>query len=77
MAGVIEIIQKNSDLLAKRTGRDVVVTCVSARDCSKDRGVDLSAYEWVEDPLALANRDDVDVVVRVDWWIRRGGPRPC
>jgi homoserine dehydrogenase len=38
---------------------------VSARDRSRDRGVDLSRFAWVDDTSDLARRDDVDVVVEL------------
>jgi homoserine dehydrogenase len=57
-------VQKHSDLLAARAGRPIVITAVSARS-QKDRGVDLSGYAWEDDPVALAARDDVDVVIEV------------
>ena len=63
--GVVQMLQEHSELLATRTGCDVVLSCVSARDASRDRGVDVSGYEWVDDALALASRDDVDVVVEL------------
>ena len=62
--GIVRIVQRHGDLLAARAGRDIVITAVSARS-RKDRGVDLSAYAWEDDPVALAARDDVDVVIEV------------
>lgn len=63
--GVLKILQKNGELIAARTGRAVEVTAVSARSRDKDRGVDLSAVAWEDDPVALAARDDVDVVLEL------------
>ncbi|KCV81516.1 homoserine dehydrogenase [Actibacterium atlanticum] len=63
--GVVKIIQQRANLLAARTGRPIEITCVSARSRSKDRGVDLSAYGWEDDPVAMAKRDDVDVFVEL------------
>ena len=63
--GVVRIIQKNAEMLMMRTGREVVITAVSARSKVKDRGVDLSAYGWESDPVALARRDDVDIFVEL------------
>ncbi|MDO5606053.1 MAG: homoserine dehydrogenase [Paracoccus sp. (in: a-proteobacteria)] len=63
--GVVKIIQKHADLLAARSGRPVVITAVSARDRMKNRDADLSAYEWVDDPVALATRDDVDLYIEL------------
>ncbi|TMV56952.1 homoserine dehydrogenase, partial [Thioclava sp. BHET1] len=64
-AGVLKIIAAHGDLIAARTGRPVVVSAVSARSRNRDRGVDLSPYAWEDDPVALAQRDDVDVFVEL------------
>lgn len=63
--GVVKIVQRHADLIAARAGRPVTITAVSARDRSKTRDADLSAYAWETDPVALARRDDVDVFVEV------------
>jgi homoserine dehydrogenase len=63
--GVIKILQRNAALLTARTGRQIVVTAVSARARTKDRGVDLSGFAWEDDPTVLAKRDDVDVYVEL------------
>ncbi|WP_039019012.1 homoserine dehydrogenase [Halocynthiibacter namhaensis] len=63
--GVVKIIRQKANLLSLRTGRPVVITAVSARSKSKDRGVNLSDYAWEDDPVALAKRDDVDVFVEL------------
>jgi len=64
-AGVIKILQARANLLAQRSGRPIVVTAVSARTRDKDRGVDLSSYDWEDDPVTLARREDVDVFVEL------------
>lgn len=63
--GVLRIIRKHSDMLTARTGRQIVISAVSARDKSKDRGVPLDQYAWEDDPVTLAMRDDVDVFVEL------------
>ncbi len=63
--GVVKIIRQKATLLEQRSGRPVVITAVCARSRDKDRGVDLSAYGWETDPVALATRDDVDVFVEL------------
>jgi len=64
-AGVVKIVQSHAGLLARRGGRPLVISAVSARSRGKDRGVDLSDYAWEDDPVALARRDDVDVLVEL------------
>ena len=63
--GVVKIIRRHAALLEARTGRPLVITAVSARDATKDRGVSLKDYAWETDPVALATRDDVDVFVEL------------
>lgn len=63
--GVVRLIETNAELIARRAGRPIRIAAVSARDRNKDRGVDLSRYTWEDDPAALAERADVDVVVEL------------
>jgi homoserine dehydrogenase len=63
--GVVKIVQSQADLIAARAGRPVTITAVSARDRTKNRDADLSGYGWETDPVALAARPDVDVLVEV------------
>ncbi|MEO8531909.1 MAG: homoserine dehydrogenase, partial [Deltaproteobacteria bacterium] len=64
-AGLVDLLQRESKLIAARAGRPIVISAISARDRSKDRGVDLASYAWEDDPVALASRADVDVVVEL------------
>ncbi|MGB3469247.1 MAG: homoserine dehydrogenase [Erythrobacter sp.] len=64
-AGVIRLLDTNRDLIAARAGRAIEVTAVSARDRSKDRGVDHARFHWEDDMTALAARNDVDVVLEL------------
>ncbi len=63
--GVIKIVRQQADLLSKRTGKNIAITAVCARNRDKDRGVPLSGYDWEDDPVALAQRDDVDVFIEL------------
>ncbi|HUD28854.1 MAG TPA: homoserine dehydrogenase [Novosphingobium sp.] len=63
--GVVRLIETNAELIARRARRPIRIAAVSARDRTKDRGVDLSRYDWEDDTAALAARPDVDVVVEM------------
>jgi len=63
--GVVKIVRQKANLLAERAGRPVVITAVSARSRDKDRGINIKDYAWEDDPVALAQRDDVDVFVEL------------
>jgi homoserine dehydrogenase len=64
-AGVIKLIDANREIVERRAGRAIEIVAVSARDRTRDRGVDLSRFAWVDDAAVLAARDDVDVVVEL------------
>ncbi len=64
-AGVVKIVRQKAALLTERTGRSIEISAVSARSRDKDRGVNLDAYAWEDDPVALAKRDDVDIFVEL------------
>ncbi|MCB1557980.1 MAG: homoserine dehydrogenase [Alphaproteobacteria bacterium] len=61
--GAYKILMQNASVLEERTGRQIVVTAISARNQSKDRGVDLAQCAWEDNPVNLASRDDVDVII--------------
>ena len=64
-AGVVKIVRQKAPLLEARSGRPITISAVSARNREKDRGVSLAAYDWEDDPVTLATRDDVDVFVEL------------
>ncbi len=63
--GVVRIVQQHGGLIAARAGKRIEITAVSARDRNRNRDADLSAYAWESDPVALARRADVDLVIEV------------
>jgi homoserine dehydrogenase len=64
-AGVVRLLTENRDILQLHCPRPIEVVAVSARDRSKDRGIDISKIDWVENSLALASHPRVDVVVEL------------
>ena len=61
--GVVRIVTGHADMLAAKSGRRIEVVAISARDRTRDRGIDLTPYAWEDDPVALARRADVDCVI--------------
>ncbi|PZU11655.1 homoserine dehydrogenase [Sphingomonas sp.] len=64
-AGVVKLLDTNAALIERRAGRAIEIVAVSARDRSRDRGVDIARFAWADDAADLATRDDVDVVVEL------------
>ncbi|MDX8440706.1 homoserine dehydrogenase [Mesorhizobium australafricanum] len=64
-ASVARVLRDKAAELTRQCGRDIVVTAVSARDPKRDRGIDLSAAKWFDDPVELAEKADIDVFVEL------------
>ncbi|NDA48539.1 MAG: homoserine dehydrogenase [Alphaproteobacteria bacterium] len=62
---VVRLLERQSNALASRTGRSIVLSAVSSRDRKRDRGIDLSAVEWFDDPIALTKSDKIDIFVEL------------
>ncbi len=64
-ASVLRILRDKSEMLTRQCGKPVTITAVSARDRSRDRGVDLNGIAWFDDPVELAKSADIDVYVEL------------
>ncbi len=64
-AGTIELLSKQAELLELRAGRPLQISAVSARNRGRDRGVDLSPFDWHDDAVGMAREADVEVVVEL------------
>ena len=63
--GLLEIFQKHKNVINARAGQEIDVVAVTARDKNKDRGVNLSSYEWYDDPKSLAESNEIDVFIEL------------
>ncbi len=64
-AGVVKLLTQNADLIAARAGRPVEIKCISARSKNKDRGVDLTAYDWIDKPMDMATYTGLDAIIEM------------
>lgn len=60
--GLLKLIERQDEL---RLPGKLEVVAVSARNKNRNRGVDISKFRWVDDPVELALADDIDVVVEL------------
>jgi len=60
--GVVDLLQRNHELLARRTGRPIRIVAVSARDPARPRPVALDGLRFHGDARALAEDPEIDVV---------------
>lgn len=65
--GVLQLLETNADQLRVMCGRELRVAAISARSRSRsrERGVDISGYEWFDDCAELARSADIDVLIEL------------
>src|SRR5579884_2280286 len=64
-AAVIRLLGRQAEALQGRTGRQIVITGVSASRKEKERGVDLAQFAWFDDCVALASSPGIDLFVEL------------
>ncbi len=64
-AGLVKLLTQQATMLDARCGRRLTITAVSARERRRDRGIDLSAYAWFDDPVEMARSANADVIVEL------------
>ncbi|MCQ1852990.1 homoserine dehydrogenase [Neorhizobium galegae] len=64
-ASLVRIIQTRANELATTCGRAIEITAVTARDRSRDRGIDISGITWFDTPEKMAKEADIDVFVEL------------
>lgn len=60
--GLLKLIERQGEL---RLPGKLEVVAVSARNKTRNRGVDISKFKWFDDPVELALSPDIDVVVEL------------
>ncbi len=63
--GLVRILEQNAALISARTGCALKLVAVSARDRSRDRGIDISDVAWCDNAVDLAAQNGVDIVVEL------------
>jgi homoserine dehydrogenase len=71
-SGVWRILTEHADEITARTGVPVVISRIAVRDVTRPRGFHTPVGVIVDDPMAVVEADDVDVVVEV-----MGGREPA
>ncbi|MCY1668552.1 homoserine dehydrogenase [Rhizobium sp. SL86] len=64
-ASLARILTTRANELAVTCGRAIEITAVTARDRTKDRGVDLSRMAWFDTAEEMAEKADIDVFVEL------------
>ncbi|KIP99198.1 homoserine dehydrogenase [Agrobacterium tumefaciens] len=64
-SSLVRILQQRSNELAITCGRAIEIIAVSARDRSRDRGLDLAGITWFDTPEDMAKNAEIDVLVEL------------
>ncbi|MEN3791890.1 homoserine dehydrogenase [Fulvimarina sp. MAC3] len=64
-ASLARLLQTKTDSITRRSGRQIDLVAVSARDKTKDRGFDASGLSWYGDPVSLAREAEIDGFVEL------------
>tara|TARA_B110000967_G_scaffold209780_1_gene267631 strand:- start:5208 stop:6485 length:1278 start_codon:yes stop_codon:yes gene_type:complete len=63
--GVVNVLQKNSASIERRTGVKIEVVLAGVRDVTQKRICDTSNIKLTQDPFEVVNHSDVDVVLEL------------
>lgn len=63
--GAINVLTRNAEEIARRAGRQIIVSRASARDLTRLRICDTSGIALTTDPFDIVNDPDIDVVVEL------------
>ena len=61
--GVVNVLQKNSKSIKRRTGAEIELVIAGVRDLNKKRICDTKKIKLTEDPFEVGNHPDIDVVL--------------
>ena len=64
-SGVLRLLKKQKNNIKNRTGIELRVVAISAKNRTKKRSVDISPFKWVASPLTIAKDPNVEVVVEL------------
>ncbi len=64
-SGTVKVLRRNAEEITRRAGRGIEVAHAAARDLSRPRACDLSGVRLTEDPHAVVNDPEVQVVVEL------------
>ncbi|GAB3460781.1 homoserine dehydrogenase [Massilia terrae] len=64
-AGTFNVLQRNQEDIRRRAGRGIEIAMVAARNLERARGIVGPNVEVVNDPFAVVNNPEIDIVVEL------------
>lgn len=63
--GTVNVLKRNAAEIARRAGRDIIITRASARDLTKKRICDTEGIILTTDPMDVINDPEIDIVLEL------------
>lgn len=63
--GTVNVLKRNAQEIARRAGREIIVTRAAARSLNQARICDTHGIDLTTDPFSIVNDPDIDVVVEL------------
>jgi len=63
--GTVNVLKRNAAEIARRAGREIIITRASAKDLSKARLCDAQGIILTDNPLDIINDPDIDIVLEL------------
>ncbi len=63
--GTVNVLKRNAIEIARRAGREIVITRASAKDLTKARICDTQGIQLTSNPLDIINDPDIDIIVEL------------
>ncbi|MEQ1621874.1 MAG: homoserine dehydrogenase [Methylococcales bacterium] len=63
--GTVNVLKRNAAEIARRAGRDIIITRASAKDLNKARICDTQGIILTTDPLDIINDPEIDIVLEL------------
>ena len=63
--GTVNVLKRNAEEIARRAGRDMVITRASVKDLGKPRNCDTQGIDLTNNPLDIINDPEIDIVLEL------------
>lgn len=63
--GTVNVLKRNAAEIARRAGREIIITRASAKDLDKARICDTTGIQLTNNPLDIINDPDIDIVLEL------------
>jgi len=63
--GTVNVLKRNAAEIARRAGREIIITRASAKDLDKARICDTTGIQLTSNPLDIINDPDIDIVLEL------------